>query len=229
MLEAARSGDPPTRREAMERLGRAYWHPAHAYLRWRWSLDGDSAQDLLQDFFAHALEDGTFARHDASRARFRTFLRVCLDHFVANAHKAAGRLKRGGKATVLPLDEALLGGEEALGSADPEADRHFHHEWVRAVFTEAVERLRSTCEARGKELPFAVFRRHDLETGDGEDAPSYAELSEAFGIPVTQVTNYLAWCRREFRSAVLGTLRDRAPSEEEYRGDARELLGVRVP
>jgi hypothetical protein len=45
-------------------------------------------------------------------------------------------------------------------------------------------------------------------------------------VPVTQVTNYLAWARREFRRIVLEELRELSGSEEEFRREARALLGV---
>jgi hypothetical protein len=49
------------------------------------------------------------------------------------------------------------------------------------------------------------------------------------GLPVTQVTNHLAWARREFRRHVLAALRSLTGSEEEFRLEVRELLGVDPP
>jgi hypothetical protein len=49
----------------------------------------------------------------------------------------------------------------------------------------------------------------------------------AFDIPVTQVTNYLAWARRRLRAHVLDVLRAQCGSEDEFREEARALLGVR--
>lgn len=43
-------------------------------------------------------------RYDPARARFRTYLRLCLDGFASNARKAERRLKRGGDVTLVPLD-----------------------------------------------------------------------------------------------------------------------------
>lgn len=228
-LFQALRGEPPDRAAALEALGRAYWQPARAYLAWRWRLDADAAQDLVQEFFARALERDLFARYDPSRARFRTFLRLCLDSFVANERKAAARIKRGGGAPVLPLDEALALDEDSLRAGDAAADALFQREWTRAVFGEAVDRLRAHCHARGKQVAFAVFSRYDLESPGRDAAPSYAALAEEFDVPVTQVTNFLAWCRREFRALVLDVLRDHSATEEEFRADVMELLGVRLP
>jgi RNA polymerase sigma factor (sigma-70 family) len=228
LLEAVREGDALSRAAALDALLRAYWPPACAYLAWRWRLDADAAQDLVQDFFARTLERNLFARYDPARARFRTFLRVCLDRFASNERKAAGRLKRGGGVTVLSLDEAVVLDESAL-HADEEADAMFQREWTRAIFSRAVDRLRQSSEERGKQVAFAIFQRHDLEGPAREKPPSYAALAEEFDVPVTQVTNFLAWCRREFRSLVLEVLRELSATDDEFRADAWELLGVRVP
>jgi hypothetical protein len=50
-------------------------------------------------------------------------------------------------------------------------------------------------------------------------------LALEFALPVTQVTNSLAWARREFRRHVLETLRGLCGSDEEFRAEVRELLG----
>ncbi len=73
-------------------------------------------------------------------------------------------------------------------------------------------------------MQFAVFERYDL--GDEDTRPSYAALAEEFRIPVTGVTNYLAFARREFRRCVLSQLRDMTGSDEEFQREARSLLGV---
>ena len=45
------------------------------------------------------------------------------------------------------------------------------------------------------------------------------------GLPVTQVTNFLAFARREFRRIVLEILREITSSDREFREEARRLLG----
>jgi hypothetical protein len=75
----------------------------------------------------------------------------------------------------------------------------------------------------------ALFERYDVDVADGERPPSYAELASEYGLPVTQVTNYLAWARRAFRSAVLERLREATGSDEEFRAEARDVLGIDPP
>lgn len=230
VLLAARDADPEVRRQAFGTLVEGYWRPVYKYLRFQGRLGAEDAQDLTQGFFAQALEKGTFGRYDPDKARFRTFLRLCLDGFSANERKAAGRLKRGGGAAVLPLDFAEAEQELALqgtgNTLGPE--EYFHREWVRALFARAVETLRRRCEESGRGLRFALFERYDLDGADG-DRPTYAALAAQHGVTPEKVTNELAAARRELRSIVLETLRELTGSEAELRAEAREILGIDPP
>jgi RNA polymerase sigma factor (sigma-70 family) len=224
------SADHETRRIAFDALVSAYWRPVYKYVRIKWRADRDDAADLTQEFFARAFDKGSLGKFDAERARFRTFLRVCLDGFVANEHKAAGRIKRGGTLTFVPLDFASAEGEllnvEALQVASTDdGDALFRQEWIRALFAETVEALRSTCVANGKQTQFTIFERYDLVT-EGAERPTYSQLGAEFGIPSTQVTNYLAFARRELRRLLLERLHTLCATDEEFRLEARDLLGI---
>jgi RNA polymerase sigma factor (sigma-70 family) len=221
---------------AFDALVSAYWRPVYKYVRIRWHADREDAADLTQEFFARAFEKGSLGRFDPARARFRTFLRVCLDGFVANEHKAAGRIKRGGGVSFVPLDFAAAESEltdqratvsDGNGAVVPSVDDDalFRQEWVRALFADGVAALRESCEATGKTKQFAVFQRYDLDD-EANGRPTYAQLGAELGIPVTQVTNYLAFARRELRRLVLERLRALCATDEEFRLEARELLGV---
>jgi RNA polymerase sigma factor (sigma-70 family) len=233
------SADQQTRRVAFDALVTAYWRPVYKYVRIKWRADRDDAADLTQEFFARAFEKGSLDRFDPARARFRTFLRVCLDGFVANEHKAAGRVKRGGMVSFVSLDFASAEHElgQLPGRASPangtvvpsvDDDALFRQEWVRALFADAVAALREACDAAGKQSHFAVFQRYDLDD-DIDGRPTYAQLASELGTPITQVTNYLAFARRELRRLVLERLRDLCATDDEFRLEARELLGVDAP
>ncbi len=223
----ARSGDAAERTRSLEILIAAYWKPVYKYIRLKWRRTGEDAQDLTQEFFVRAMEKDFFAGYDPARARFRTFLRACLDGFLSNQHKAAGRIKRGGGATHLPLEFEHAEGEIAAMEipAPDDLDRYFDNEWTRSLFGLAVEALRAECRERGKEIHFVIFEQYDLEPA-GPDRPTYAALAQRHGLPVTQVTNYLAFARREFRRLLLEKLREITVSDDEFRLEARFLLGA---
>jgi RNA polymerase sigma factor (sigma-70 family) len=230
------SSDHELRRVAFDALISAYWRPVYKYVRIKWRADRDDAADLTQEFFARAYEKGTLGRFDPSRARFRTFLRVCLDGFVANEQKAAGRLKRGGGLLFVSLDFATAetelqglapSGSAQNGAAIPGADddAFFRQEWIRTLFADAVTALRESCRTTGKDVQFTVFQRYDLDDDSG-GRPTYAQLASELGIPATQVTNYLAYTRRELRRLLLERLHALCASDEEFRLEARDLFGL---
>src|SRR5262249_17326366 len=104
-------------------------------------------------------------------------------------------------------------------------DQFFEREFVRSLFTLAVQDLRAHCRASGKLVQFAIFERYDLNPSENDRA-SYADLAREFSIPVPQVTNFLAFARSEFRRYVLGRLRRTTGSDTEFRSEARRLFGV---
>jgi DNA-directed RNA polymerase specialized sigma24 family protein len=223
---AVGSDDPAERARSLEILVRAYWKPIYKHLRVRWRLASEHAADLTQDFFARALEQRMFSAYDPSRALFRTYLKTCLDHHVMKDTESRRRLKRGGGAVTLSLDFGAAERElEGLAVPAPEAlESYFDREWSRQLLGMTVDALRERCAESGKRLTFRVFERYVL---DGETAarPSYAELATELGIKTTDVTNYLAFARREFRRLLLDKLREITGSEEEFEAEARVLLG----
>ncbi|MEA2693386.1 MAG: hypothetical protein QOJ16_2773 [Acidobacteriota bacterium] len=234
VVHAVGDADPEVRRQAFAALAESYWKPVYKYLRVHWRAEGEDAADLTQEFFARALEKGTFGAYDPERARFRTFLRTCLDHFAASEKKAARREKRGGGRAPLSLDCADFAGAEAElshqgAAAPPDGEEYFHREWVRSLFASAVEDLRSQSAAAGKGARFALFERYDLEGPPPGERLTYAQLGEEAGMSAVQVTNELAAARRDFRRLVLARLRALTASEAELRAEARLVLGVDLP
>lgn len=225
ILEAVRGDDEVVRRDAFGALVAAYWKPVYKYLRLRWRQSPPDAEDLTQGFFAAAYEKGFFDRFEPQRARFRTFLRTCLDGFASKQRASARAQKRGGGALHLSLDFGTAEGELVPGApaAEGDLDEYFHREWVRGLFELAVARLRARCAETGRQTAFLVFERYDLDRG--ADAPRYADLGRELGLPVTQVTNHLSAMRRELRRHLLETLRGLCATEDEFRQEARLVLG----
>ena len=68
--------------------------------------------------------------------------------------------------------------------------------------------------------------RYDIDEPAGGARPTYATLAAETGRKVTDVTNDLAWARRAFRAIVLELLREVCATDDEFRSEARELLGI---
>jgi DNA-directed RNA polymerase specialized sigma24 family protein len=209
----------------------------YKHLRLKWKQDPEQARDTTQGFFARAFEKRYFADYEPARARFRTYLRTCLDRFVMENRRGELRQKRGGQLLHLSLDfepaEAELGMLESSSQTDPEA--RFDAEWTRSLLGAALAELSQQCGAQGKQLQLKVFKRYVLDnelgaTGADEATRrrdvSYAAIAEELGLKVSDVTNHLAWARRELRRILLDKLAELAPSEEELESEARALFGA---
>jgi RNA polymerase sigma factor (sigma-70 family) len=229
VIDAVRSIDAEERERALDLLCAAYWKPVYKYVRLRWNRTPDAAEDLTQGFFVELLERELLDKFDAKKSRLRTYLRLCVDSFVMNEDKAGRRQKRGGSIPHVALDFSAA--EEELGCtaidpakiASPESlEEFFEKEWVRSLFSLAIEELRELCMARERERTFHLFEAYDLL---GNEKISYEQLSSEYGIPLTDVTNALAWARREFRKIALDRLRELSGSEEEFHREARAAFG----
>lgn len=226
VVERTRSGDEETRRVALDAIIEAYWKPAYKYLRLKWSLDPDEAADLTQEFFTASLEKDVVEKYDPARARFRTYLRMCLDGFASNARKAERRLKRGGGVTVVPLDFETAEGEMATHeiAVGADVDELFYREWVRALLERSVADLKRHAAEHGRPEMFEVFARYDL-VDEGDARPTYTAIAAALNLTTATVTNHLAAMRKQFRKIVLERLRELTSSEEEWEAEAARLLG----
>lgn len=228
LVLAVRSKDKQERQGALDALIAAYWKPVYKYIRLRWGKDNEQAKDLTQDFFTLLLEKDFLESYDPERSRLRTFVRVCLDRFLANAESAGQRLKRGGDIFFVSLDFESAEGE--LQHSEPVSheniEEFFAQEWTRSIFSNALDRLQQECEAKGKQTHFRLLELYDIEEGGKQS--TYEDVGRQLGLKASDVTNYLAYARREFRRMVLESLREMTGSEDEFRREARTLLGIDV-
>lgn len=217
--------DAAQRHRAVGALAEVYRAPMCAYIRRRYGVSADEAEELAQGFVASVACNGVLDRYDASRGRFRTYLRLCVDSYVGHVHQAARRVKRGGGRHAVPLEEA----DDKDLVAKEEFDGTLEREWARAVCRLALETVRRRLEVRGRGVVYDVFLRYDVAAAAAGPRPTYQAIASELGISNMQVTNYLAAARREFRSSVLEHLGRLAANDDELRADVRSLLGIAIP
>ena len=226
-LRALKEGSGEQKRLALDVITSAYWPAVYKYLRLRWNRDPDAAADLTQSFFLTALEKEYFKDYEPDKARFRTFVRLCLDRYVAKSDRDASRLKRGGDAEHLSLD---FGGVESqlslISSPSDSPEEVFEREWMRTLLSSSIEQLKKEAVDSGKRTQFEVFSEYDLHPADKSERPSYHDLADKHEISIETVTNYLSAMRRSFRRIVLERLREMTASEEEFRAEVHVVLGV---
>lgn len=226
VFERLRSDAAEPRREAFGDLVDGYWKPVYKYLRVKWRLPAEDAEDAAQALFAEAFEKSWFDRFDPAKARFRTFVRVCVDRLVMNRQQSSSREKRGA-GRVVSVDFAAAESELSgrTPAVPPEAEFFFQQEFVRALFDRAVTAMRDEALARGRALHWTLFERYDLAPGE---KPSYAALAAEFSLTPGQVTGYLAQMRGAFRAHAMASLESLCVDRDEFRREARDLLGLEV-
>ncbi len=224
-IKAVSSENAQERERAFSTIAEAYWKPIYFYIRMKWQKSNEDAKDLTQAFFAVLLEKEYLNSFNPEKALFRTFLRTCIDRFVMNEIKAAGRIKRGGQVVMKSLDFESANQEwREIAADNAEPDVFFEQEWLRAFFAQSVVALENELKSANKNLYFEIFKLYELEAAP--ERPSYKSLAARFDLPETKVTNYLAFARRRFREIALKRIRSLTATETEFRQEVRSILGV---
>jgi RNA polymerase sigma factor (sigma-70 family) len=216
------SGDVARRERTLQVIVRAYWRPVYKYIRLRYRSSAEEAEDLTQSFFEVAIQRATLSSYDPERARFRTFLRACLDRHVIDQHRRTTAQRRGGAYQHLDFSSA----EAELAAApgrDPE--QAFEAEWLRHLMQLALEGLDAALAARDKPIHARLFRDFHVAA---DEPPTYAAAAARYGITTTDVTNWLHVARREFRRVALALLRDLTLDDADFADEARAVFGIDV-
>lgn len=222
-IRALASDDGAARQLGWDVVAKLYWQPVQSYIRAKWNVSESDASDATQNFFTHVFERDSFAKFDSEKARFRHFLRVCLDRFLINEHKASKAVKRGG-GQIDSLENAGVDGTP-LDPADPDSlNDLFEHEWRRSLFEAAVNDVEGLAANDIARVQFAIFKRYDIERGSAEKI-TYDDLAREFGLTVATVNNHLHVMRTKVRLALLDRLRTITATEEEFLEESKALLG----
>src|SRR5947208_11681833 len=158
VLRARQSDPTETARKALSDFCEAYWPPLYAFLRLRGHASPE-AQDLVQGFFAHLLEQNTLSRADQEKGRLRTFLLGSLQNFLFNEYDRAHALKRGGGKQILSIDEHLPEAEAAMMDTTHLSDsRSYDLAWASNIVKRAWQHLEREFEVEGKKEWLEVLR-----------------------------------------------------------------------
>jgi hypothetical protein len=219
-IYAAHQGNEVERRQAVEHIIATHWKPLYKYLRFRQNLSADEAQMLLAKYLEEFLKPAFFGRFDSHAAPLRNYLRKELDRF-------AGHWK--GEASFhqsFPIDYASAEKEYQSEVRFPglSADEYFENEWVRNLFTVAVEELHASLAAEGKSDHFALFLQSDLQDKTGADRAILDEIAKRLGIPINDAMNTLASTRLKFHHIMIDIVRSLTTTDAEFQQEMRKIF-----
>ena len=220
---AAKECDSRSVQEALEKLCRTYWYPLYAYVRQR-GREPHEAQDLTQEFFLRLLDKHYLAQVDRRKGKFRSFLMVAVNHFLANEWDRAKAAKRGGRVAFIPFEEASAEERYALELVtDASPEKIFERRWALAVLEQALERLRREVEAAGKSQLFAALHPFiSREAAAGE----YADVGKGLGIAAGAVAVAFHRLRTRYREMVRQEISNTLMNAAEVDQEMRHLFAV---
>ena len=217
VLRARQTQSEISAQKALSNFCEAYWPPLYAFLRHRGHASPE-AQDLVQGFFAHLLEQNTLSRADQDKGRLRTFLLGSLQNFLFNEYDRAHALKRGGGKQILSIDELLPEAEAAMmDTAHLSDSRSYDLVWASTIVKRAWQQLQDAFETEGKAEWLEVLR--PFVAGGGKTPLSQEEAAQKLGVPIATLRTWLSRLRQRYREAlrteVANTVSDPAEVDQE--------------
>jgi RNA polymerase sigma-70 factor (ECF subfamily) len=160
------------------------------------------------------LGGGTIHTAERERGRFRSYLLGAVKHFVSHHREAARRLKRGGGAEVVSLDDVEA--TEVQDSRLLPPDVEFDRQWAVTVIARSMEALRAECAAEGRTAFFdTVSGILSGQASHGDQtalAATHGMTFDAFRMAVSRLKKRLRQC---VKAEVAGTLDDPATVQAE--------------
>lgn len=209
----AAQSDSEDGRRALADLCNAYYEPVLAFMRCE-LRDVDAAREMSHAFFAEILAGGAIHTADREHGRFRSYVLGAVKHFLSRHRESARRMKRGGGAEALPLDDAEA--HEVADTRQNTPDAEFDRQWAITVLASGLEALRRELQEEGRGPFFEQAK--PLLTGDAAygDQGALAAVCgmnlDAFRMAVHRLKQRLRQC---VKAEVAGTLDNPATVQEE--------------
>jgi RNA polymerase sigma factor (sigma-70 family) len=217
VLRARETESAESAREALSGFCEAYWPPLYSFLRHRGHSSAD-AQDLVQGFFAHLLEQDTLTRADRKKGRLRTFLLGSLQNFLFNEYDRARALKRGGARQIVSIEEHLPEAEAAMLTTAHLSDTACYDlVWASNIVARAWQSLENAFVAEGKAEWLEELR--PFVAGGSVTPPNQEEAAARLGVPIATLRTWLSRLRQRYRESlrteVASTVSDPADVDQE--------------
>jgi RNA polymerase sigma-70 factor (ECF subfamily) len=225
LVVAAGDRATPGSHEALARLCALYRDPLYAFVRSR-GHDRETAEDLVQGFFARFLGKNHLENVDAERGRFRSYLLGAVKHYLSDEHDRASAKKRGGGQVPLSLDveaaERLYG---AMLAHDSTPERAYDRMWARALLDRVVDELGADYVRSGRQTLFEALR--PALSGDADD--EVRARAHELGLSDGALRVAVHRLRRRYRDLLRAEIADTVASEDQIDDELRHLLRALAP
>jgi DNA-directed RNA polymerase specialized sigma24 family protein len=200
VLRARETQSEKSAQEALSNFCEAYWPPLYAFVRHR-GHPSPEAQDLVQGFFAHLLEQETLSRANQDKGKLRTFLLGSLQNFLFNEYDRAHALKRGGGHQIVSIDDHLPEAEVSMMDTMHLSDSAAYDlVWASNIVKRAWQQLQDAFESEGKAEWLEVLR--PFVAGGGKTPLNQEEAATKLGVPIATLRTWLSRLRQRYREAL---------------------------
>jgi RNA polymerase sigma factor (sigma-70 family) len=211
----------PQAEAALGRLCQTYWYPLYVFIR-RQGHSPEDAQDLVQGFFAQAVQKRYFQDADRAKGKCRSFLLLALKSYMANEWDRANRLKRGGGQEVLSLDAEQTESRYLAEPADwMSPEKAFERQWAMTLLAQVLKRVEAEFAQAGKG---AIFDQLKVCLSGEKSANSYAEIGAKLGMSVGAVKVAVHRLRHRYREVLREEIASTVDSPEAVEDEIRELF-----
>jgi DNA-directed RNA polymerase specialized sigma24 family protein len=219
VLRARETQSEQNASQALSGFCEAYWPPLYSFVRHRGYPPAD-AQDLVQGFFAHLLEQNTLHRADQQKGRLRTFLLGSFQNFLFDEYDRARALKRGGGRQVVSFEEHLPEAEAAMLATSHLSDAACYDVvWAANIISRAWQHLEDEFVTEGKAEWLEELR--PFVAGGSVTPPSQEEAAARLRVPIATLRTWLSRLRQRYREwlrmEVASTVSDPADVDAELR------------
>jgi len=184
---------------AVAQLCRDYWPPLYSFVRRRGFAPAD-AQDLVQGFFTHFLQDRIYAQTDSARGKFRSFLLASLKNYMVDVWHREHTLKRGGNREFVVLDPEIAAVEKLYQNemvAILEDEQLYEQRWASTLVTRALESLRADFRGESKTK---IFEELKPFVCGGTGLRQQEDVAEQLAMPIDTLRSHLSRMRARYRA-----------------------------
>lgn len=220
VLDAGRGDDSQRAHAGLAKVCETYWRPVYSYVRRRGHRP-EAARDLTQEFFYRLIDRQYLKSLVPDKGRFRSFLLVLLDRFLADERDRANCQKRGGGRHISSLDARdleLSYASEGMDDATPE--KIFERQWALTLLEQVRDRLRAEMVEVGEERFFDSVRSF-LE---GDRDVSYAKVASRWRLSEGAVRVEVHRLRGRFREILYAEIARTVTSPDQIEDERRHLV-----
>ncbi len=164
------------------------------------------------------------AKADRQKGRFRSFLLMAMNRFLANEWDKARTRKRGAQVRFVPLPAGEAERRYLQEPADPTTpEKAFEKQWALTTLDEVLDSVRADYERGGKGALFEALK--PCLVGSRETQP-YAELGAALNLSEGAVKVAVCRLRERYRQRLRNQVAQTVGTPAEAEAELRHLFRV---